>query len=268
MITTITVPTLSLAFCCVSAILSIGIPILLVVLCARRHRATLRAVFTGAICFVVGAMILEGLLHRLVLTVLIPDLPLHPVAYILYGCLAAGVFEETSRLVGLLLLSRRDTSPVIGFAYGVGHGGVEAVLIGGLSAVNNIATIVMVNSGQTDTLLNGFSGDTLALALEQLEQLAQTPSPLFLASGLERMVTLAFHIALSMLIWMVSVRRIPLWGFGIAILLHAAIDVFAMLYQLGIITNIWFTEVALVVLVPIVCIGIWRIYKHTEVTAT
>ena len=268
MVTTITVPTLSLIFCYVSAIVSIGIPILLMVLSARRHRGTLRAVFTGAVCFVVGAMILESLLHRLVLTVLVPDLPLYPVAYILYGCLAAGVFEETARLVGLSLLTRRDTSPIIGFAYGVGHGGVEAILIGGLNAVNNIATIVMVNSGQTDTLLNGFSGDTLALALAQLEQLAQTPSPLFLASGLERMVTLAFHIALSMLVWMVVARHIPQWGFGIAILLHAGMDVFAMLYQLGVITNIWLTEAALAVLVPVVCIGIWRVYKKTEATAT
>lgn len=268
MASTVTVPALSLVFCCVSAIVSIGIPVLLAVLCARRHRGALRAVFIGAACFVVGAMILEGLLHRLVLTVLAPDLPQHPAAFTLYGCLAAGVFEETARLVGLSLLSRRDAAPVIGFAYGVGHGGVEAVLIGGLGAVNNIATIVMVNSGQTDALLSGLSGDTLAAACTQLEQLAQTSSPLFLASGFERMMTLAFHIALSILVWMVAARRLPRWGFGIAILLHAAIDVFAALYQLGIITNIWLTEAALAVLAPIVCIGIWRVYKQTEGTAT
>ena len=267
MTTTITVPTLSLIFCSVSAILSIGVPILLVVLCVRQRKGTLWAVFTGAACFVVGAMLLESLFHRLMLTVLVPDLLQHPVAYILYSCMAAGVFEETARLIGLSLLSRCDATPVIGFAYGVGHGGIEAVIIGGLGAVNNIATIVMVNIGQTDTLLNGLSGDTLTLAIAQLEQLAQIPSTLFLASGLERMVTLAFHIALSMLVWMIVARHIPRWGFGIAILLHAGMDVFALLYQLGIITNIWLTEAALVVLVPIVCIGIWRVYKQTEITA-
>ena len=268
MTATITVPALSLIFCCVSAIVSIGIPVLLVVLCVRQHRGALWAVFIGAVCFVVGAMILEGLMHRLVLTVLAPDLPRHPAAYILYGCLAAGVFEETARLIGLSMLSRRDAAPEIGFAYGAGHGGVEAVIIGGLSAVNNIAVIVMINAGQTDALLRGLSGDTLALALAQLEQLAQTPSPLFLAGGLERMVTVAFQIALSMLVWMAAVRRIPRWGFGIAILLHAGIDVLAMLYQLGIITNIWFTEAALAVLVPIVCVVIWRVYQRTGITAT
>lgn len=267
MATSITVPALSLVFCCVSAIASIGIPILLIVLCARRHRGMLRAVFTGAVCFVVGAMFLERLLHRLVLTVLAPDLPQHPAAFVIYGCLAAGVFEETARLIGLSLLSRREAAPAIGFAYGVGHGGVEAVIIGGLGAVNNIATMVMVNSGQTDTLLNGVSGDTLAIVTAELEQLAQIPSPLFLAGGLERMVTLTFHIALSMLVWMAVARRIPRWGFGVAVLLHAGMDVFASLYQLGIITNIWLTEAALAVLVPIVCIGIWRVYQQTRITA-
>lgn len=265
MTTPAAIPALSLVFCFVSAIASIGIPILLAVICIRRHRGALLAVFIGATCFFVGAMVLENLLHQLVLTVLFPDLRQHPAFYALYGCLAAGVFEETARLVGLSFLSRRDTAPAIGFAYGVGHGGIEAVLIGGLSAVNNIATIVMVNSGQTEALLSGLSGDTLTLALVQLEQLAQTPSTLFLASGLERMMSLAFHIALSMLVWMVTARQIPRWGFGIAILLHAAIDVIAMLYQLGIITSIWLTEAALVILVPVVCVAIWQVYKRTAV---
>ena len=80
------------------------------------------------------------------------------------------------------------------------------------------------------------------------------------------MVTVAFHIALSILVWMAAVRRIPRWGLGVAILLHAGIDVFAMLYQLGIITNIWLTVAALVVLVPIACVGIWRVYQQTELT--
>ena len=41
-----------------------------------------------------------------------------------------------------------------------------------------------------------------------------------------------------------------------------------MLYQLGIIANIWLTEAVLAVLVPIVSIGIWRVYKRTKITAT
>lgn len=258
-----TVPVSSLACVAISCVVSVGLPIVLAVVCARRRRGALRAVLMGALCFVVGAQILEGLCHQLVFT-LFPSLQQTPAAYILYACLAAGLFEETARLVGLRRLCRRDDDVITGFAYGVGHGGIEAILVAVVSAVSNLSLMLAVNNGQTDALLAGMTTEQAAAVQPQIEQLAALPPMLFLASGVERVITIAFHIALSMIIWMVVTGRLPRWGYAVAVLLHAGMDVFAGLNQTGLLSNVWILEAAIAVLTALVCAGVWQTVKKTR----
>lgn len=261
------VPAASFFCVAVSGLIAAGLPLGLAVLCCRRRRGALRAVLTGALCFFVGAMVLENLCHLLVFT-LFPALPQTPVLYGLYGCLAAGLFEETARLLGLRWLCRRNDAPMTGFAYGVGHGGMEAILIAGVGAVSNLTMMAALNAGQAESILAAAPEAQRAAVQAQLEQLAALPSLVFLASGVERAITIAFHIALSMVIWMVVTRRLPGWGYPAAILLHAAMDVFAMAYQLGRISNIWLTEALVGVFTLLVCLGVGRVYRAVQARQT
>lgn len=259
-------PALSFVFSLISALLCFGVPVGLGVWVCRRRKGAAHAILIGAFCFIVAAMVLEQILHSLVLS-LAPDLPQNPLLYTLYGCLAAGLFEETARLLGLRALCKRDPGPATGFAYGVGHGGIEAVMLVGIGVVNNLIVMYLVNSGQGSTLVEGYTGDTLALAQQQLTAMAEAPSLNYLAAGVERVYSVAFHIALSMLIWMVVTRRLPVWGYGLAVLLHAVVDVPAMLYQTGIVTGIWLTEALAVVLTAaIVALVVW-LYRRTAPAA-
>lgn len=254
------VPAASFLCIAVSGLVSVGLPLGLAFLCCRRRRGALRAVLVGALCFFVGAGILESLCHQLVFA-LFPALPQTPALYILYGCLAAGLFEETARLIGLRLLCRRDAGALTGFAYGVGHGGIEAILVAGLGAVNNLATLAALNAGQGESILAAVPEAQRAAVQTQLEQLASLPASTFLASGVERAVTIAFHIALSMVIWMVVTKRLPKWGYAAAVALHAAVDSIAILYQLGVLRSLWLTEVILAAATALVCWGVWRVYQ-------
>ena len=87
------------------------------------------AALVGAGCFIGYALVLEQLLHAAVFS-LFPAITLYPAAYTAYGCLAAGLFEETGRLMGLSLLCKKDRDLALGVGYGIGHGGVEAALLG------------------------------------------------------------------------------------------------------------------------------------------
>lgn len=262
MIETMTVPSLSVVFTVLSILFSVGVPVALAVLTVHKRRSAMTAVLMGAACFVIGALFLENLLHQLVLSVIAPDLRGRPVAYVLYGCLAAGIFEETARVFGLRILCRKDPSVLTGLAYGVGHGGIEAILVGATGTMSNLITMLMINQGQTASLLEGLSGDTLALAQNQLAQLTTLPPITFLATGLERLSALALHIALSILIWMVMTKKLSGWGYYAAILLHAGVNAFAALYQLGVLTNIWLVEGAIAVSTALVCAGVWRVYQQ------
>ena len=252
-------PLLSVIFTGISALIAFLVPIVLAVLCCRRSRNALLAISVGAVCFLLGAMVLESLVHQLVFS-LVPGIAQNVVLYCLYGCLAAGLFEETARLIGLRYLCKRDPSPTTGFAYGVGHGGIEAILLVGVSIANNLVVMIMVNGGSVDALLEGATDEQVSTAMTQLEQLAAQPSSVFLAAGIERIVAICLHLSLSVLIWMVVTKKLPMWGYPLAIGLHAVSNIAAGLYQFGVI-GIWTSEVITAAVVVCVCLLVRWLYR-------
>ena len=65
-----------------------------------------------------------------------------------------------------------------------------------------------------------------------------------------------------MLIWMVVTRRLPAWGYPLAIVLHAVSNLPAMLYQTGVLT-VWPTEFATLVLVVLVALLVRQLYRRS-----
>ena len=53
--------------------------------------------------------------------------------YALYGGLAAGLFEETGRLLAFRFILKPHTARITALSYGIGHGGIEAFWVMGLS---------------------------------------------------------------------------------------------------------------------------------------
>ena len=223
------VPTLSLVCLAASAGLAILVPMALLIGCRVRYGRGLKAAAVGALCFFVGAMVLETLVHQVVFA-LFPALPYVPAAYVLYGCLAAGLFEETARLIGLKLLCRKQPGWVTGLSYGIGHGGFESMAMVGLSLVANLYLMLLLNGGADPAALGLTDAQTSALA-------AVDPTS-FLWAGAERLMSIGLHIALSLLIWMVVVRRLPGWFYWVSVGLHALANVGAALYQCGVWTSL------------------------------
>lgn len=254
------VPVLSIVCCAITALIAFGAPVALTILCMRRSRHALMAVCTGAICFILGALVLEQLFHSVMLG-LFPVIGENGMVYILYGCLTAGLFEETARLIGLrFLCKKQDASAVTGFACGVGHGGIEAILLAGMTMLSNLMVMISINAGSADSLLAGLEGESYDAAVAQLQQAAAIPPLEFLAGGIERLAAITLHIALSMLIWMVVTKRLPLWGYALAIGLHALANLPAGLYQvLGL--NMWLTEAVVVVVSACIAFAVWKLYQ-------
>ena len=53
---------------------------------------------------------------------------------------------------------------------------------------------------------------------------------------------MALHMALSILVWMAVTRRVPIWYYFAAVLLHAAANIPAALSQLGLLRSMWCIE--------------------------
>jgi uncharacterized membrane protein YhfC len=227
------VPFPVLASLAVSAVLSAAFPIAVFFICRKRMTLLMPNILIGAAVFFLFAGILEKALHFYVLKanpVTATWLPLHPAAYALYGSLAAGLFEEAGRYFGMRYFVRNSGNPGTAVAYGIGHGGIEAILIGSLPAAGSFVFAVLLNSGLLQSAVgSGSSADNLAQVKANLQGLSVAT----VAMGtLERLIALLIQIGLSLIVWRaVETKRLRL--LGLAIFLHALIDFPAGLFQKG-----------------------------------
>ena len=226
------VPVGSLIMMAIDAVLGSAVPVILSVYLVRKHRARLSTILIGAGTFILFALVLESIMHQLVLNgphgAAILDKTLR---YAIYGGLAAGVFEETGRFLSMKFLMKKEPSaPLPGVAYGIGHGGVEMLIIFGITMINNLVISALINSGQTDALFSKVPEDAAVQLQAQLDQLQTIGAGALLIGLWERISALVLHLGLSMLVW-VAVRKGGkwLWLFPAAIALHASVDAGAVL---------------------------------------
>lgn len=112
-------------------------------------------------------------------------------------------------------------------AYGLGHGGAEAWIVGVLVQIQWIVFAVVENRGDLDTYLGNVPPDSLMRIHLILASLSPQMAGIFV---LERVAALVFQIGLSVLMW----RGIRAGWRGIlplAIVAHAVVDVPAALFQ-------------------------------------
>ena len=216
--------TITLALC---AVIGIAVPILLSWWFVKKYQVRWTTILIGAGVFIVFALLLEPILHQIVLKgphgqAIIGNIWY----YALYGGLAAGVFEETGRFLAMkFLLKQEPFQARTGVAYGIGHGGIEMLIIFGITMVSNIALAAMINNGQADTLIASAPAEAQAQVQAQLAQLQSSTAGSFLIGLWERASALILQIGLSVMVW-TAVRKGGkwLWLFPAAILLHFLVD--------------------------------------------
>ena len=219
------------------------LPTVLCIWWLKTRHEKLTSVLTGAMTFLIFALVLESIVHSIVFMVF-PGIKDNVVAYMLYGALMAGIFEETGRFLAYKLVLKKRTNRETAISYGIGHGGFEAVYILAATGINNFVYAGIINAGQFPALL-----DQLKAAGQDTSPIESLPEQLA-AFGiadiglpiLERVFAVMFHIALSILVFY-AVKNGKIWMYFLAVILHALLDAPAALYQQGVI-GIAATEVS------------------------
>lgn len=223
----------SIAAMAAAGLLCIAVPVAAAIIFKRKNKDTpVSAFFIGCVVFVVFALILEQILHF----VMLPIVSSSTAAYTVYGALAAGVFEESGRFIAFKTVMKKQTNPQSAVMYGLGHGGAEAILLAGLSFISMAISAVVINaSGGIDAYIG-----LIAESSSQAETLSQQLAPIMqitiataALSLFERIVTISFHTAVSVMVFESARIKGRVWLFTVCILLHALVDVPAALYQCG-----------------------------------
>jgi uncharacterized membrane protein YhfC len=209
------------------------LPMIVFAFFRKKEKIGFKSVLIGAVGFFVTVQILEQSLHKVVIgNNLIPN----PILFSIYGALAAGVFEETARFIAFKTILKNNHQWKDGIAYGIGHGGIEAIIIGATFIVMGI----MIRTGTFDTILGQqVSADQAAQMKKLIIQNAANSN--LLLDIIERIFAFGIQIALTMVVLYAVKYRKNIYLF-IAILLHTLIDTPAALFQSDLVTDIFVIE--------------------------
>ncbi|MDO5683541.1 MAG: YhfC family glutamic-type intramembrane protease [Propionibacteriaceae bacterium] len=139
---------------------------------------------------------------------------------------SAALFEETGRLIVMsTVLKRHRRTHADGVAFGLGHGGLEAFVLVGLSLAGVLVLGIMVKMGRWGALAATMPPDAAAALATQLGGVSVLGA---VAGGLERFSAIALHIALSVLVLLGIVRGKAGAAWLLAMVIHGGVNFIAV----------------------------------------
>lgn len=181
----------------ISLFLCVGIPLAYAVYFLLHRNGSFYTFLAGAGCFALFQLafripLLNAISRRSDWISLLPYT--NPLLYGALLAVTAGIFEETGRWIFLRYLCRNKHEWIHGFSFGLGHGGIEAIWVSTLGIIPAFLNGTIVFAGP-DTIL----------------------------VGVERVCTMLFHIAMSLLV-LHGVRKKQFRFCLLAVLIHFTLD--------------------------------------------
>ena len=237
------IPQSEIIIMAVTGIIAVLLPFIFMLVLSRKFKVRWLPLILGIAVFILFALILEQLMHLFVLKPQ-PDgsialISNAPWLYVLYGVFAAGIFEETGRLLAFLITKRHYKDIDSAVSYGIGHGGIEAAAIVGLGMLNGIIFAVLINSGSES--LN-------ALPIPKEDLITSQPWYMYAIAIGERILAMSLHIGLSIIVFASVMMKRKWWLFPAAIILHALANTTAAMMQAGLLTNIYLMYSGLIIM--------------------
>lgn len=228
------VSTATIACIGISLLISLVLPVILLIVLAVKNKK--QGMVSAWLLGAAGFFVTQILIRLPILTALqsqswfLSFAQNHVIVYGFLLAFTAGLFELAGRFAVAKALQKKLTFRR-SLAVGLGHGGIEAMVIAGIAMVNNLAYAAMINAGTFDTVLA--QAAAAGIDISQLEmirtQLIATPAAMFLLSGLERILAMTAHAAMSMLVCYGVAHKQALPCTLVCLLIHTCIDCTAVL---------------------------------------
>lgn len=259
---TLPIPQATVTAITVTLLLCVFLPIVLLILWKIKTKAKISSFFIGAATFIVFALILESIFHNIMFKFL-PILNTSKVAYCIYGGLAAGLFEETGRFLAMKFVMKKYLDKSNSIMYGIGHGGIESIILVGVSEINNLIMIASVNAGLLPTIMESIPVNLRTTYYEQIKQLWEMPSSTFYAAGVERIGAIMLHIGLSFIVYMAIKDKKPAY-YILAVFLHMLLDT-AVAFLSGYLGMAALETITIVYAILVLGFAIYKYRKETSV---
>lgn len=255
-----------------TGVLAITIPVVLIVAWKMYTKRSLVPFWVGIMVFIAFSRMLEMIPHSLFLLSSNPvskAINGNVVLYVIYAATVAALFEETGRYLAFRFVLTKHPNKETAVTYGIGHGGIECVLVLGVTYIQYYAYGQLINSGSMDKMLSAYKDSSQSVdALNQLiTNIKGVTKMTCYMADLERISAMMVQIALSILVFQAVYVAGKKYMYWVAVALHFLMDVPAALYQKGVL-KLLPTEIILFVYAALVlALGV-RIYQGLKTGGT
>ena len=212
----------------------------------HKQQTKISYLIAGAIGFILSARVLELGVHYVCI---LADNPVsrfingNTWAFVLYGIMMAGVFEECGRHIILKYILKKNRTRENAVLYGIGHGGIEILAVLLPTMILYLVIAILFSQGNVEEAMNQLkiTEETAAAALPSVQAAAAFDYGMMAMNVVERLFAMSLHIGLTVIVYygVISEKK----GFlPLAILLHMLMDTFPALYQRGVVP-LWTVEV-------------------------
>ncbi len=206
----------------INFLLMIAMPVILARFIARKRQIRWGLFGIGALSFVlsqVGHIPFNWLVLQRFEWVPIDNL----ILLAIFAGLSAGVFEEVMRYVAYRFWAKDARTWGGGMMLGAGHGGIEAILFGLLSAWG----IIQLVAFQSGNWLELIPADLMPTVEAAIIEAFSAPWYRILLGAFERLSAIILHLSLSLMVMQAFVRGKG-WWLWLAILWHGVVDATAV----------------------------------------
>jgi len=233
------IETSTLAALGLGAFIAIVVPIVIALIWKIRKKERFTTILIGAAVFVIFAVVLEKPIQNALIfpaQMMLPDhaisrfINARPVLWAFLLGLFPGVFEETGRLVAFKTVLRKRKNRETSVSYGIGHGGVEVILLLGNTYFTYLVFAVLINLGVFRTLIDKVAEQAPGQVDSLYSLAAQIAGVSFAGMWVgmvERIFAVLFHIGASILVFYACRDKKKFWLYPLAIILHTALDFIA-----------------------------------------
>lgn len=156
--------------------------------------------------------------------------------------LTSGLFEESTRWLVLRFWARRDRAWADGVTFGLGHGGIEALLIFGSSLVGGL--VLLAGGDAILAQVRAADPGQAAVVQGQIDALRALAPGLAALGVYERVLAMALHVACTVMVLRAARER--RWGWwALAVVTHCGLNALAVAVNSA--GPPWLTEAALTV---------------------
>ena len=232
----------------ITVLLMIAIPVGCFLSWRGKHKQQTKISYliAGAIGFILSARVLELGVHYVCI---LADNPVsrfingNTWAFVLYGTMMAGVFEECGRHIVLKYILKKNRTRENAVLYGIGHGGIEILAVLLPTMILYLVIAILFSQGNVKEAMKQLkiTEETAAAALPSVQAAAAFDYGMMAMNVVERLFAMSLHIGLTVIVYYGAINTkkgcLPL-----AILLHMLMDTFPALYQRGVVP-LWTVEV-------------------------